>query len=85
MDTANFLDRINESDFTGTEKDGTKKDLALLLWGAEARGARRAAVMDESHLMVFRRDKGWRVAVDARLDDLASFVAAAELLKPSLA
>jgi hypothetical protein len=82
MDMTSFLDRINRSDFTGTEKDGAKKDLALLLWGAEACGARRAAVIDESRLMVFRRDMGWRIAADTRLDDLASFVAAAELLKP---
>jgi hypothetical protein len=84
IDVPSFLDRINRSDFTGTEKDGAKKDLALLLWGTEVRGARRAAVMDDSRLMVFRRDKGWRVAADARLNDLASFVTAAELLKPPI-
>jgi hypothetical protein len=85
LDIDALLARLNVGNFSGTERDGSEKDLALLLWGAQSQGSRRAAVMDESWLMVFHRDNDWRISAHARLDDLASFVEAADLLKPVLA
>jgi hypothetical protein len=77
------LKQVNGNDFRGTEKDGYKKDLALLIWGAQSCGVDAAAVIDESRIAVFARSKdGWRVAGETRLDDFAGVMKLSELLKP---
>ena len=35
------------------------KDLALLLWGAQSQGGRRAAIIDDSCILVLDWDGGW--------------------------
>ncbi len=85
MNMQAFLLRVNRGDFTGTDKDGCEKDLALLLWGAESCGGRKAAVIDEARLMVFERNPAWRILADASRGDAEAFQAAARLLRPALA
>jgi hypothetical protein len=74
-----LLDRINADDWNDTTKDGPKKDLALVLWGARSQGGRRAALMDEARIIVFDWAGRWRLMAEreisaARREDiLATF------------
>ncbi len=79
-----FLRAINRGDWTSTRQDGVKKDLALLLWGAKERAARRAALIDEERLMVFDWDGGWTLRSEVKLfeDPTDDVEAAFGLLAP---
>ena len=78
IDFSEFLDRINSDDWIGTGHDGPLKDLALLLWGAAAGSAGRAAVIDDERVLVFRRSPTWQVWVQARtFEDSPNVVAEA--------
>ncbi|MEK7247277.1 MAG: hypothetical protein AAB092_02280, partial [Chloroflexota bacterium] len=63
LNLTELLGRFSAGDYRGTESDGSKKDLALLIWGAQSRGAKRAAIMDESSLAVFEFSDVWNIAV----------------------
>jgi hypothetical protein len=84
LDMAEFLSRANRGDWTGTEMDGERKDLALLLWGAESRGVPRTALMDNHRLMIFDWSAGWQLASEEELFEtpLESAKAATKLLTP---
>lgn len=82
---ATFLDQVNSGDWHDTSRDGPKKDLALLLWGANSQGAERTVIWDESQLLVFDWHGGWTVREEEKhfqtpLDQLCG---ALELLEPT--
>jgi hypothetical protein len=64
-----LLGQISRDDWRGTEGDGWKKDLALLLWGALQNGANRAALIDQDRLLVFDWAEGWKLAAEVRVFD----------------
>lgn len=65
MDFDRFLCDVNRGYWDDTDRDGPLKDLALVLWGADARSVRRAALMDERQLIVFDKRDGWKVTAEA--------------------
>jgi hypothetical protein len=79
LDMEILLSRINRDDWNDTTKDGPKKDLALVLWGARSQGGRCAAIMDESLLLVFDWDGHWvlteerQIFADPREDVIRAF------------
>jgi hypothetical protein len=79
-----FLHAINRGDWASTRQDGVQKDLALLLWGAKERAARRAALIDEERLMVFDWDGRWTLRSEVKLfeDPTDDVEAAFGLLAP---
>jgi hypothetical protein len=83
-----LLEQISRDDWSATLKDGWQKDLALLLWGARsqrARDVRRAALIDDTRLLLFDWDGGWRLAVEVKLfeDPPHRVYAAVRLLEPA--
>jgi len=61
IDVEDYLDRINLDDWSDTYPNGPKKDLALVIYGASARGVNRVALMDERRLLVLDREVTWKV------------------------
>jgi len=84
VDLDTFLARINADDWEDTRRDGPNKDLALLLWGARAGGAKRAALIDDKRLLIFEWDGEWRLVreVDLFVDSFERVYSAFELLSP---
>jgi len=84
VDLDTFLGRINEDDWEDTRREGPNKDLALLLWGARAGGAKRAALIDDQRLLVFEWDGAWRRAgeVDLFVDSFERVYSVFGLLSP---
>jgi len=62
-----LLAQISRDEWNDTRRDGPKKDLALLLWGAKSQNVRRAALIDESRLLVFDWDDGWKLVAAEEL------------------
>jgi perosamine synthetase len=84
VDLDTFLERINRDDWDDTRREGPNNDLARLLWGARAGGAKRAALIDDQRLLVFECNGAWRLAreVDLFVDPFERVYSAFELLSP---
>ena len=84
IDFSDFLMRLNRNEWSGTERDGPFKDLALLLWGATALSARRAALIDETRIVVLLRSPSWTVGCESQMfeDSPAAVGAALQALAP---
>lgn len=81
IDLPSFLRAASQDKWVGSEGDGVRKDLALLLWGARSQNATRASVIDDARLLVFDWSEGWRTRAEVDIFDSSSeHVAAAFLL-----
>jgi len=84
-DLEGFLRRASSDDWAGSEGDGMWKDLALLLWGTRSQAGTRAAIVDDSRILVFDWTDRWSIRAQEQIFDAptTNVSAAFCLLSPS--
>lgn len=75
FDLEGFLRRASEDDWRGSQTDGVRKDLALLLWGTRSQSGTRAAIIDDSRILVFDWRNGWAIRAEKEI-----FIASPEVV-----
>ena len=67
FDLDDFLRRASRDEWVGSQRNGERKDLALLLWGTRSQGGTRAAIVDDSRILVLDWSGGWTIRAEKEI------------------